>query len=53
MAQSSSNLTEEEKKKIQDALKANQEKEKQDMLNFQMQNAILDAQRRQPGKKYC
>ena len=42
-------FTEEEKKKIDEAIKAEQERIRQDMLEAEMRNKILDAQRLQPG----
>lgn len=45
-----SNFTPEEEAAIQKAVQEHQEKVRQDMINTEIRNRILDAERMQPGK---
>lgn len=45
-------FTPEEEKRIQEAVKAEQERIRQDMIEAEIRNRILDAQRGQPGYNY-
>ena len=45
-------FTPEEEKRIQEAVKADQERIRQDLIDAEIRNRILDAQRGQPGYKY-
>lgn len=42
-------FTEEEKKKIQEAIKAEEERIRRDMVEAEARNRMLDAQRSKPG----
>jgi len=52
MANSTIKFTAEEEKKIQEAVKAQQEKARQDLIDTEIRNRILNAQSNQPGYKY-
>ena len=45
-------FTAEEEKRIQEAVKAEQERIRKDLIDTEIRNRILDAQRMQPGYKY-
>lgn len=54
MAQNSSNtFTAEEEQKIQKAVDAAKEQARQDLIDAEIRNRILDAQSQQPGYRYC
>lgn len=53
MAQNSNTVfSADEEKKIQLALDAAKEKQRQDLIDTEIRNRILDAQSQQPGYKY-
>lgn len=47
-----SNFTSIEEARIQEQIKAHQEKIKQDQIETEIRNRVLDAQRQQPGYQY-
>ena len=51
-AQQTVQFTPEEEKRIQEAVKADEERRRQDLIEAEIRNRILDAQRGQPGYKY-
>lgn len=53
MAQDSSKFTPEEEARIEAEVKAYQEKARQAEIDAEIRNRILDAERQQPGKRYC
>jgi hypothetical protein len=42
----------EEEKKIQEAVNASKEQQRQDLIDAEIRNRILDAQSQQPGYRY-
>lgn len=50
---SSNNFTPEEQARIDAEVKAYQDKCRQAEIDAAIRNQILDAERQQPGKKYC
>ena len=52
MAEANAQFTPEEEKKIQEAVKAQEEKARQAEIDAEIRNRLLDAQRGKPGYNY-